>query len=46
MIRKKESHRIRSLRASGAVLPPDLAESQPNVGEFLLEGFVHVLLEV
>lgn len=28
------------------VLPPDLAEGQPNVGEFLLEGFVHVLLEV
>lgn len=29
-----------------AGLPPDLAERQPYVGEFLLEGFVHVLLEV
>lgn len=27
-------------------LPPNLAECQPDVGEFLLEGFVHVLLEV
>lgn len=31
---------------SVAVLPPDLAERQSYVGEFLLEGFVHVLLEV
>lgn len=30
----------------GGVLPPDLAEGQTYVGEFLLEGFVHVLLEV
>lgn len=43
---KTKSHRIGSLRASAAGLPPDLAESQPNVGEFLLEGFVHVLFEV
>lgn len=28
------------------VLPADLAEGQSYVGEFLLEGFVHVLLEV
>lgn len=27
-------------------LPPYLAECEPDVGEFLLEGFVHVLLEV
>lgn len=27
-------------------LPPNLAECEPYVGEFLLEGFVHVLLEV
>lgn len=27
-------------------LPPDLAERESYVGEFLLEGFVHVLLEV
>lgn len=25
---------------------PDLAESEPDVGEFLLEGFVHVFLEI
>lgn len=44
--KKKQQHRIRSLRCSDAALPPDLAEGQPYVGEFLLEGFVHVLLEV
>lgn len=27
-------------------LPPDLAEREPYMGEFLFEGFVHVLLEV
>lgn len=27
-------------------LPPDLAECEPYMGEFLFEGFVHVLLEV
>lgn len=27
-------------------LPPNLAECKPYMGEFLLEGFVHVLLEV
>ena len=27
-------------------LPPYLAEREPNVGELLLEGLVHVLLEV
>lgn len=42
----KKKNRIHSLRSSDAVLPPDLAEGQPYVGEFLLEGFVHVLLEV
>lgn len=44
--KKKTKQRIRSLRSSHAVLPPDLAEGQSYVGEFLLEGFVHVLLEV
>lgn len=27
-------------------LPPDLAECEPYMGEFLFESFVHVLLEV
>lgn len=27
-------------------LPPDLAEREPYMGEFLFEGFVHVLFEV
>lgn len=27
-------------------LPPDLAEREPYMGEFLFEGFIHVLLEV
>lgn len=45
MIRKKNTHtHTRCLR--DAVLPPDLAEGQTDVGELLLEGFVHVLLEV
>lgn len=35
-----------SALSRGGVLPPDLAEGQSYVGEFLLEGFVHVLLEV
>lgn len=35
-----------SALSRAAILPPDLAEGQPDVGEFLLEGFVHVLLEV
>lgn len=29
-----------------SALPPNLAEREPYVWEFLLEGFVHVLLEV
>ena len=39
-------HSSCAVETSGRARPPYFAERQPYVGELLLEGFVHVLLEV
>lgn len=41
-----ELHHFDPKGAELPILPPDLAERESYVRELLLEGFVHVLLEV